>query len=456
MNTFDSVVIGFGKGGKTLASVLAQSGQSVALVERDANMYGGTCINVACIPTKSLEHSARMSFAQGGDFTAKAERYRTAVTEKNRLTTTLRQKNYDKAVSSGVTVLTGTASFLDPHRISVTSNDGTTQELFAHRFFLNTGSRPFVPAIDGLEHSRFVYTSETLMARDDLPHRLVIIGGGYIGLEFSSYFTNFGAEVTVLQDSTAFIPREDTEVAQSVLESLTTRGINVLRGCVVTSIHDADDHAILTLETESKIQTLEADAILVATGRRPNVAPLNLSAAGVALTERGAVKTDERLQTTVPHIWALGDVAGGLQFTYISLDDFRIVKSTLLGDGSRTTLNRGAVPYTVFLDPPLSRVGLTETEALQKGHPVKIARLPAAAIPKAHVLKQPTGMLKAIVDTNTDQILGAHFFCAESQEMINLVKLCMDAKLPYTVLRDGVFNHPTMSEALNDLFTALI
>lgn len=455
MKKFDSIIIGFGKGGKTLAGTLAQSGQTVALIERDPKMYGGTCINVACIPTKSLEHSARLSAAQGGAFEEKAVRYQNAIAEKRRLTAMLRQKNYDKAVSAGVTVLTGLASFLDPHRISVAYADGTSEEVYGEQFFLNTGSRPFVPPIEGLENNRFVYTSETLMEREELPRRLAIIGGGYIGLEFASYFANFGSEVTVIQDGEAFIPREDAEVAQSVLDSLTARGVRVLRSTTIRSVREESDHTVLSLESGDSAHALEADAILVATGRRPNVAELNLAAAGVALTERGAVKTDEHLRTTASHIWAMGDIVGGLQFTYISLDDFRIVKSNLLGDGSRTTENRGAVPYTVFLDPPLSRVGLSETEAAQKGYTVKIARLPAAAIPKAHVLRQPTGMLKVLIDADTDLILGAHFFCAESQEMINLIKLCMDAKLPYTVLRDGIFNHPTMSEALNDLFGAV-
>lgn len=452
MKKYDNIIIGFGKGGKTLAGALTKAGQSVALIERDPNMYGGTCINVACIPTKSLEYSARMSAAQGGDFAGKTERYRAAVAGKNRLTAMLRQKNYDKVIAAGAEVYTGVAAFVDEHHIAVAYADGSAEELEGARFFLNTGSRPFVPPIKGLADSKFVYTSETLMSRDVLPKRLAIIGGGYIGLEFSSYFTNFGSEVTVIQNGDTFIPREDREVAKSVLDSLTARGVHVLQSTATKEVRDENDHAVLVLEYNGTEMLVEADAILVATGRRPNLADLNLEAAGVELTSRGAVKTDEHLCTSVPHIWAMGDVAGGLQFTYISLDDFRIVKSQLLGDGSRTTANRGEVPYTVFLDPPLSRVGLSEEEALQKGYEIKIARLAAGAIPKAQVLQKPTGLLKAIVNAEDGMILGAHFFCAESQEMINLVKLCMDANLPYTVLRDNIFNHPTMSEALNDLF----
>ena len=411
MESFEDIIIGFGKGGKTLAGALASAGRRVALIERDAGMYGGTCINVACIPTKSLEYSARMSAAQGGAFAARAERYRLAVEEKRRLTGMLRAKNLAKVESAGVTVLTGAAAFLDPHRVRVTFADGTVTEVFGGRFFLNTGARPFIPPIPGLAESRHMVTSETLMERDALPRRLAIIGGGYIGLEFASYFANFGSEVAVIQDGGAFIPREDEEVARAVHESLVARGIRVLTNAAVLSVQDAEDGATLSLTVEGTPMTLAADAILVATGRRPNVAGLALDKAGVRLTERGAVETDEHLCTSAPHIYAMGDVAGGLQFTYISLDDFRIVRSTLAGDGSRTTKNRGAVPYTVFLDPPLSRVGLTEKEAVAQGYAVKVARLPAAAIPKAHILKRPTGLLKAIVDADTGRILGAHLFC---------------------------------------------
>lgn len=455
MKKFENIVIGFGKGGKTLAGALAAAGQSVALIEKSPLMYGGTCINVACIPSKALEHSARLSHAQGGTFAERADRYRTAIGEKRALTAALRQKNLEKEVSAGVTVMVGSAAFLDSHRIRLDQEDGAAEELWGERIFINTGARPFLPPIDGLQESRFVYTSETMMELEELPERLVIIGGGYIGLEFASYYRNFGSKVTVLQDGGVFLPREDAEIAGAVLNSLKARGIQVLRSVQVQKISDSEKGAVLTVRTEEGERELSCDAVLVATGRRPNLQGLHPEAAGVVLTERGAVRTDEHLRTSVPHIWAMGDVAGGLQFTYISLDDSRIVKSQLLGDGSRTTENRGAIPYSVFLDPPLSRVGLTEKEAEEKGYTVKIARLSAAAVPKAKVLRQTEGLLKAVVDAETGKLLGAHLFCAESHELINLLKLAVDAGLPYTVLRDAVYTHPTMSEALNDLFAAL-
>lgn len=455
MKIYQDIIIGFGKGGKTLAAELAFSGREVALVEKSPQMYGGTCINVACIPTKSLEHSARLSQVQGGDFQAQSERYRAAIEEKRRLTAMLRQKNYDKLISAGVTVHTGIASFTGPHNIRVDYPDGTSGELYGEHIIINTGARPFIPPITGLTESRFSYTSESLMELDVLPARLVIIGAGYIGLEFSSYFTNFGSSVTVIQDGGYFIPREDREIANTVFDSLKGRGITFMENTQVLSVRDEESHAVLTLKTAGGPREIEADAVLIATGRRPNVESLSLEAAGVEVTERGAIRVDESLRTCVPHIWAMGDVAGGLQFTYISLDDFRIVKGQLLGNNERTSANRGSVPYSVFIDPPLSRIGLTEDEAVKSGHNIRIGRLSAAAIPKAHILQRPSGMLKVIIDTETSEILGAHFFCAESQEMINLIKLAMDAHLPYTALKDSIYTHPTMCEALNDLFQGL-
>ncbi|ROT93132.1 FAD-dependent oxidoreductase [Gordonibacter urolithinfaciens] len=452
MRQVDAAVIGFGKGGKTLAGALAAAGKTVALVEKSPKMYGGTCINVACIPTKSLVHSAALSAAQGGTFSERAARYATAVDEKDRVTGLLRSKNYRKLADlPNVEVVDGTASFADATHLTVAKPDGTRETIEAAQAFINTGARPFVPPIPGVDGPR-VHVSETLLDVRTLPERLVIIGGGYIGMEFASMYANFGSQVTVVQNEDAFLPREDAEIAAAVLDSVEGRGIRVIRGAGVRRIDDEADQAVVTVEISGAEERLPADAVLVATGRRPNVDGLNLEAAGVELTERGAVRTDEHLRTTAPNIWALGDVAGGLQFTYISLDDSRIVKADVLGDGARTTANRGTVPYSVFLDPPLSRAGMTEQEARAAGFDVKVAKLPAAAIPKAQLLQKPTGLLKAVVDAGTGRILGAHLFCEESYEMINTIKLAMDAGLPYQVLRDAVYTHPTMSEAFNDLF----
>lgn len=452
MKQVDSVVIGFGKGGKTLSGALAAAGKRVVMVEQSDRMYGGTCINVACIPTKSLVNSASLSARLGGTFEEKKARYTAAIEQKNHLTAMLREKNYHKlADNTNIEVLNGHGSLMDSHHVAV-ETDGGRVELEARQIFINTGARPFVPPIPGLRDSGRTYLSETMLDLAVLPERLVIIGGGYIGMEFASIYANFGSRVTVIQDGAVFLPREDAEVAQVVLESLESSGITVIRSAKVQKIEDHPDESVVTILTEEGERAVPADAVLVATGRRPNVEGLNLAAAGVELTERGAIRTDEHLRTTAPNIYAMGDVAGGLQFTYISLDDYRIVKSAVLGDGSRTTANRGAVPYSVFLDPPFSRVGLTEAEAVAGEYEVKLARLAVGAIPKAQVLQKPVGLLKAVIDAKSGLILGAHLFCEESHELINTIKLAIDAKIPYTVLRDAVYTHPTMSEAFNDLF----
>lgn len=449
---YDAVIIGFGKGGKTMAGALGAAGKKVAMIERSSMMYGGTCINVGCIPTKSLVYRAGLAAAKGGSFEEKAAAYKEAVAQKEDLTGRLRGKNYQKLDSNpNITVIDGTARFLSPHVVEV-QKDGTVFQVEGEQIFINTGSTAFVPPIEGLKENPYVYTSEGLLSLKELPRKLVIIGGGYIGVEFSSIYASFGSEVTILQDGDVFLPREDAEIAAEVRKSLEARGILVLTGVKTKAVRQADGRAVVDVEGKEGLIALEADAVLVATGRRPNTKDLNLEAAGVQVNARGGIITDDSLATTAPHIYAMGDVRGGLQFTYISLDDFRIVKSSVLGDGSYDLKKRGAVPYSVFLNPAFSRVGLSEKEAVEAGYKVKIARMAAAAIPKAQVLEQPAGLLKAVIDEETGLILGAHLFCEESFELINMIKLSMDAKVPYTVLRDAIYTHPTMSEAFNDLF----
>ena len=452
MQNFDDIIIGFGKGGKTIAAALAGKGRRVAMIEKSDRMYGGTCINVGCIPTKSLVYRAGLAAAKGGSFEEKAAAYKAAMEQKEDLTARLRGKNYQKLDSNpNITVIDGTASFQSSHVVEV-EKDGKTFQVEGEQIFINTGSSAFIPPIEGLKGNPYVYTSEGLLNLTELPSRLVIIGGGYIGVEFSSIYASFGSKVTILQDGDVFLPREDEEIAGAVRESLESRGIRVMTGVKVKALEQAEGKALVAVDNGKEVQKLEAEAVLVATGRRPNTAGLNLEAAGVEIGPRGGIVTDDSLTTTAPHIYAMGDVRGGLQFTYISLDDFRIVKSKVLGDGSYTLKKRGAVPYSVFLIPPFSRVGLSEKEAVEKGYKVKVARLAASAIPKAQVLEQPAGLLKAVIDEETGLILGAHLFCQESYEMINMIKLAMDAKVPYQVLRDTIYTHPTMSEAFNDLF----
>ncbi len=447
-NHYDSVIIGFGKAGKTLAAALGNSGKKTFLIEKSPFMYGGTCINVGCIPTKFL-----ISKASKAKFTKdKTAYYKKAIEEELALTENLRNKNLSKLQSiSNVTVITGNATLLSNTEIKVTTATNT-QILTANQIFLNTGSVPFIPQIEGIKDNPFVVTSEELLKRTELPNHLVIIGGGYIGVEFASMYADFGSKVTVIQNNIRFLPNEDADISNAVFENLKNRGIKLINNASVTSIKANTDKAAITVVTDKISYLLDADTVLVATGRKPDTDNLGLENAGVELTEQGGIITDKHLRSTAANIYAMGDVVGGLQFTYISLYDYRIVRSAILGNGNYTTDKRGLVPYSVFLNPPFSRVGLSEQEAKQKGYSLKVLKFQAESIPKSLVLEQPTGILKAIIDNNTGLILGVHLFCEESHEIINTVKLAMDLNLPYTVLRDMIFTHPTMSESLNELF----
>jgi pyruvate/2-oxoglutarate dehydrogenase complex dihydrolipoamide dehydrogenase (E3) component len=450
MKHYDAIVIGFGKGGKTLTGAMAKMGMSVAIIEKSEMMYGGTCINVGCIPSKSLVTSAAESALRpDAPFEEKAQKYAAAVAEKRRVTGFLRGKNYSKLADlPSVDVILGEAGFISPTAVSVKTADGII-ELEADKLFINTGAEPIIKDIPGLAGNPKVYTSEALMDEDTLPARLTLIGAGYIGMEFASMYTNFGSAVTVLQDGDRFLPKEDEDIAAAIHDIMEKRGVKFVTGAKIKELRGGD----VVYEKDGAEVVLPGDAVLLATGRRANTASLNCAAAGVELTPRGAVQVDEYLRTTAPNIWAMGDVAGGLQFTYVSLDDYRIVLSQLNGHGERTSKNRGSVPYSVFMDTPLSRVGITERDAAEKGLPYRVLKMPAAAVPKAQVLRKTDGMLKAVVNTETGRILGVSLLCAESYEMINTVKLAMDMDAPYTVLRDQIFTHPTMSEALNDLFS---
>lgn len=443
---FDTIVIGFGKAGKTLAAKLAKQGEKVALIEKDARMYGGTCINVGCIPSKRLVMEAERAPAH--DFEVQSEYYHVAVQEKKKLTTALRMANYNKLIDAGVQVINGTASFLDGKTIGVKGAHGTMQTLSASKLIINTGGRPIIPAVPGVENNRLVFTSETMMENETLPRRLTIIGGGYIGLEFASMYARFGSKVTILQHSSVFLPKEDRDIAEAVENVLKSYGVSVITGAGLKEIKEGT--AVYAKNGEE--DTLDGDAILLATGRRPNTEGLHAERAGVELTKRGAVVTDKHLRTTAENIWAAGDVCGNLQFTYISLDDSRIILSDMQGDGSRTTENRGAFAYSVFMEPSFSRAGLSEKEAADKGLNYRVVRMNTDMIPKAKVLRKTTGMLKAVIDKDSGKIFGAALFCPESYEIINMVKLAMDHDLDYTVLRDFIYTHPTMSEGLNDLF----
>ncbi|WP_455662107.1 FAD-dependent oxidoreductase [Pradoshia sp.] len=452
--SYNAIIIGFGKGGKTLAADLAKRNWKVAVIEKSAEMYGGTCINIGCIPTKSLVHQSQKRISNMDD-TESNTYFLNSIEEKNKLVSMLRSKNYDNLDSKEtITLYNGTASFISESEIEIETADGK-ETITGERIFINTGATTIMPPIKGLKDSQFVHDSTSIMELSQLPKNLVIIGGGYIGLEFASIYHNFGSNVTIIEAGDTFLPREDRDIADLVKQSLEEKGINIILNASVTAISDNEKEAAITYELEGEQKQLNTECILVAVGRKPNTDGLQLEKAGVEVDKRGAVIVDDKLETTTKNIWALGDVKGGLQFTYISLDDYRIIRDQLFENGTRKTTDRKNVPYSVFIDPPLSRIGLSEEEAKQKGYDISVAKLPVAAIPRARVIQETTGLMKAIVDRQTGQILGCTLFCAESSEIINIVALAMKTGQDYTFLRDHIFTHPSMAEALNDLFSAI-
>ena len=453
MKKYDAVIIGFGKGGKTLAGFLAGKGQNVALIEKSDKMYGGTCINVGCIPSKKLVNSTKVLKNKGlNSIEDKEKFYSESIDNKNALIGALRGKNYEMLASKDtVTVYDGTGSFVSKNVVNVEKN-GENIQIEGEKIFINTGSTTIIPNIKGVKESNYVYTSTSIMELKELPKKLTIIGAGYIGLEFASMYSEFGSEVTVIDMGDRLMPREDEEIAERVKAILEAKGIKFLLKSKIEEISDRNNKGYVKISGENGESEVESDAILVAIGRKPNTEGLNLEAAGVKTDERGAVVVDETLKTTADNIWAMGDVKGGLQFTYISLDDFRIIRDNVYGNGNRTINDRNVIPYSVFINPPLSRVGMTEKEAVEKGYEVKTGRLEAMAIPKGKIEGVTDGLLKTVVDAKTDKILGCTLLCNTSHEMINVVAAVIKAEQKYTFLKDMIFTHPTMSEALNDLF----
>lgn len=455
MKQYDAIIIGFGKAGKTLAAELSNRGWQVAVVERSSMMYGGTCPNIACILTKTLVHEAGIAaLLYHDDYPKQANLYKQAIGRKNRLTSFLRNNNYERlSKRPNVTVYTGEGSFVSANIIKVALPEGDI-ELQGKEIFINTGSTPIIPAIDGIKESQKVYTSTTLLDLNVLPQRLIIVGGGYIGLEFASMYAEFGSKVTLLEGGNRFMPRNDQDIANSVKEVLEKKGIEIHLNARAQSIHDTNDGVTLTYSdvSDGTPYFVDGDAILIATGRKPMIEGLNLQAAGIGVDAHGAIVVNDQLRTTVPHVWAMGDVKGGPQFTYLSLDDFRIIRDQLFGDKKRDIGDRDPVPYAVFIDPPLAHIGLTEEEALKRGYSFKVSRLPATSVVRSRTLKQTDGMLKAIVNDHSGKIMGCTLFCAEAPEIINIVAMAMKTGQHYTFLRDFIFTHPSMSEGLNELF----
>jgi pyruvate/2-oxoglutarate dehydrogenase complex dihydrolipoamide dehydrogenase (E3) component len=446
----DILVIGFGKGGKVVAAEMGRRGKRVVLVERSERMYGGTCPNVGCVPSKGLVHRSRLRRPDDPP----QEFYERAVREVQEIREFMRQGNIDglEALET-VSVLTGPARFLDPHTVEVELG-GERVRVSAERILVNAGSEPNVPDIPGLAASKRALTSTALIESTRLPERLAILGGGYLGIEFAAIYQRFGSRVQLIEAGPRLLGHEDDDVAAAAIEILEGEGIEIVTGAHVTAVRDEDGAAVLSLESDKGEAEVSADTILIAAGRVPVTRDLGLEAAGVETDARGAIKVDEHLRTSQPHIHALGDVNGGPQFTYVSLDDARIVLDQLLGDGRRSLADRRAVPHTLFITPPLATVGMTERAAREAGLRIKVGSEPVAdilAMPRAYAVAETRGMMKFVVDAESDQILGAAILSVDAQEIVNTVALAMRHGITASDLSSSIYTHPSSTEALNEL-----
>ena len=455
---YDAIVIGAGQAGVPLATALSKAGRTTTLVEREH--VGGTCINEGCTPTKTMVASARVAYfdrrsADYGVSDGQVTVDMVSVRQRKRdIVDSFRTGGEKRLHDAGVEVIMGEARFAGRKDLEVRLNSGETVRLSANNIFINVGARPATPPVEGLDNVPTL-NSTTIMELDEVPEHLLVLGGSYVGLEFAQMFRRFGSEVTVVQRGTQLLSREDTDVAEAVAEIMRQDGIEVfLQSQVQRAEQDEDGGIQLTVSTPDGQSTLEGSHLLAAAGRPPNTEKLNLKVAGVETDKRGFIKVNERLETNVEGVYALGDVKGGPAFTHISYDDFRIIRTNLLEGGDATISDR-KVPYTVFIDPQLGRAGLSEQEAREQGRNIRVAKIPMSYVARAIEVDETRGFMKAVVDADTDQILGCAILGVEGGEIAAMLQIAMMGEVPYTTLRDTVFSHPTLSESLNTLFAAV-
>jgi pyruvate/2-oxoglutarate dehydrogenase complex dihydrolipoamide dehydrogenase (E3) component len=452
---YQAIVIGSGQGGTPLCMALAQAGLRTALIEREH--VGGTCINEGCTPTKTMAASGRVAYlarrgpgygVHTGDIHVDMERVRQ---RKRDIVNSFRngsQARLEK--TANLELIFGEASFTGPASVRVRLKDGGQRSLTGEKFFIDAGARPAVPALDGLKDVPYL-DSTSIMELETVPEHLLVLGGGSVGVEFGQMFRRFGSRVTIVQSAGRLLGREDSDVAQEVARVLEQDGITIL----------LDAHASRVTQTGSRIQLgvrvggdsveLDGSHVLVATGRTPNTDSLNVPAAGIATDGRGFINVNDRLETTRDGIFALGDITGGPAFTHIAYDDFRILRTNLIEKGNATTAGR-LVPYTIFIDPQLGGVGLTEADARAQRKNIRVARLPMTSVARALEVDETRGFIKAVVDADSDCLLGAAVLGVEGGEVMSMLQLAIMGKLRYTDLRDAIFAHPTLAESLNNLF----
>lgn len=454
--SFDAIIVGSGQGGNPLALALANKGWQVALVERA--YVGGSCINYGCTPTKTMIASARIAHlihrAQdyGVDFATGTVNLSKVLKRKNDIVKSFREGNRKKLTSaSGIALIEGNASFVGKKLLEISLSKGGKQTIKSEYIIIDTGTSPAKPPIPGLDRVN-VLDSTSIMEIDKIPEHLLIIGGGYVGLEFGQMFYRFGSKVTIIQRDEQLLPLEDKDVAEEITKILQQEGLQILLNTNTTNIEASKkDKIVLSVKVDEKKHAIEGTHLLVATGRVPNTSFLNPEAAGITLDKKGFIPVNDNLETIVPGIFAIGDVKGGPAFTHVSYDDHKILLKNFLERGKATISGR-LLPYVVYTDPQLGRIGLNEKQAKQGGYDYRIAKIPMSWVARAIETDETKGFMKAIVDHKTKQILGAAILGIEGGELMSAIQIAMLGNLPYTALHHGMFAHPTLSEAFNTLF----
>jgi pyruvate/2-oxoglutarate dehydrogenase complex dihydrolipoamide dehydrogenase (E3) component len=452
---YDAIVIGTSQGGRFLPVELAKAGQKVALVERD--QLGGVCVNRGCTPTKTMVASARLAYLarRGAEFgvrTGPVSVDLAAVRERKRAMVAGARENYaSRLAQDGLDLVEGEARFTGPKTLEITLTDGGTRQISAPVIVIDTGTRPRPLALSGAGDVP-VLDSTSIMELDELPEHLVILGGGYIGLEFGQMFRRFGSEVTVIQNAPRLMMIEDEDVSDEVAAILRDEGITILTSATADRVEPAGGGRVrLTVRTEDGEQQIEGSHLLSATGRIPNTEALTPEAAGIRLNGQGFIEVDEYLETSVPGVYAMGDVKGGPAFTHLSYDDYRILRASLLGGEKASTRDR-IVPYTMFIDPQLGRVGLTERQAREQNRAVRVAKLPMSAVIRAIETGETRGFMKVVIDAGSGQILGCTVLGSEGGEIMTIIQVAMLGNLTYTAMANAIFTHPLLAEGLNTLF----
>ncbi|MEE8404641.1 MAG: mercuric reductase [candidate division Zixibacteria bacterium] len=458
LKEFDGIVIGSGQAGGPLSGAFSRAGWKMALIEKAE--VGGTCVNVGCTPTKTMVASARVAHVvsrakeYGVNISGVSVNLNKVRDRKRKIVNMFRSGGERGLANAKVELFRGKASFVDSKTIDIELSDGRKQTLTGKKIFINTGTRNSRPNIAGLDHVKYL-DSTSIMELNKVPDHLIVVGGGYIGLEFGQMFGRFGSKVTILHQGAQLLDREDSDIAAEVAKILKGEGINIQLETSVNKVSRlSKDKIKVEATTGGKTRRFTGSHLLIATGRVPESDELNLKAAGVKVNPRGFIKVNSKLETTAKNVYAIGDVNGGPAFTHISYDDFRIMRTNLLNNGSANTNGR-LVPYTVFIDPQLGRVGISEKDAKQMGLNYRVGKLPMTHVARALEMDETRGFMKVVVDARTEQILGCAILGVEGGEVMSVIQMAMMGKIKYSKIRDGVFAHPLLSESLNNLFMAM-